>query len=62
MHRKTQAELALQGIKLNEPLTVVGFGLGDEVRAFMAKNSQPITVKLINPALFYAVLDIDDEL
>lgn len=60
--RKRQAELSLARVKLNEPLTVVGFGLGDEVRAFMAQSPQPVKVLLINPGLFYALLSIDDEL
>ena len=47
----------------NLPVTIYGFGLGDEIRYLLnLKKNADIRVFILNPSLFYQLLSMDDEL
>lgn len=60
--RRLQAALELKDRDLKQNLNLIGFGLGDEIRYFLQHSTREVYVYLINPGLFYLLLDIDDEL
>lgn len=53
----------IKKLDLNKKVTIFGFALGDEIRAIEQKSpNTDIEVVLLNPALFYNLLSIDDEI
>ena len=61
--RKALALYNLSKLNLRTDVTIMGFGLGDEVRELLKqKFKHQINVVLLNPALFLQLLSIDDKL
>lgn len=62
-NRDGYAQKRINLLNLKQKITIYGFGIGDEIRAILNKNPKAsIDVVLLNPALFYALLGIDDEI
>ncbi len=57
------AKYRVNKVNASMPVTVYGFGLGDEIRYLLnVKKNADIRVYILNPALFYQLLSMDDEL
>lgn len=57
------AEHHCKNADLNKPVCIYGFGLGDEIRYLLSKKpNADIRVYILNPALFFKLMSIDDEM